>query len=102
MEFFGGGCGAEIAVVGAGEGVVIGGIFAGDDDGGGGDAVLQGVEAGDGLALDGAGSRARAESGVLAYLPDVAERELKVMPSRRVEREPRAVQPNLIPAVALS
>ena len=38
------------------EGVVVGGVFAGDDDGGGIDSVLQGVEAGGGLALDGAGS----------------------------------------------
>src|SRR5437763_192362 len=45
----------EVAVVG-GEGVVGGGVFTGDDDGGGVDAVLQGVEAGGGLALDGAGS----------------------------------------------
>ena len=38
------------------EGVVFVRIFAGDDDGVGIDAVLQGVEAGGGLALDGAGS----------------------------------------------
>ena len=35
---------------------VVGGIFAGADDGGGVDAVFQGIEAGGGLALDGAGS----------------------------------------------
>ena len=56
VEGLGGGFGAEVAVVGGGEGVVVGGIFAGDDDGGGIDSVLQGVEAGGGLALDGAGS----------------------------------------------
>ena len=42
-------------VVGS-EGIVVGGVFAGDDDGGGIDAVFQGIEAGSGLALDGAGS----------------------------------------------
>src|ERR1039457_2132715 len=52
----GGGFGAEGAVVGGGERVVVGGIFAGDDDGGGVDAVFKGVEAGSGLALDGARS----------------------------------------------
>src|ERR1035437_1106546 len=56
VEGFGGGLGTELAVVVGGKGVVIGGIFAGDDDGGGVQSVLQGVEAGDGLALDGAGS----------------------------------------------
>ena len=56
VEGFGGGLGAVLVVVVGGEGVVIGGVFAGDDDGGGVDAVLQGVEAGGGLALDGAGS----------------------------------------------
>ena len=56
VEGFGGGLGAELLEVVVGQGVVIGGVFAGDDDGGGVDAVLQGVEAGDGLALDGAGS----------------------------------------------
>ena len=33
-----------------------GGVFAGDDEGGGVQSVLHGVEAGDGLALDGAGA----------------------------------------------
>ena len=56
VEDFGWGFGAEVAVVGGGESVVVGGIFAGDDDGGGVDAVFQGIEAGGGLALDGAGS----------------------------------------------
>src|ERR1035437_7286251 len=56
VEGLGRGLGTELAVVVGGEGVVIGGIFAGDDDGGGVQSVLQGVEAGDGLALDGAGS----------------------------------------------
>ena len=48
--------GTEVAVVVGDEGVVVGGIFAGDDDGGGVDAVFQGIEAGGGLALGGAGS----------------------------------------------
>ena len=39
VEGFGGGLGTEVAVVGGDEGVVVGGIFAGDDDGGGVDAV---------------------------------------------------------------
>src|ERR1019366_5442563 len=56
VEAFGGGFSAELAGVVGGEGLVIGGIFAGDDDGGGVDAVFQCVEAGGGLALEGAGS----------------------------------------------
>jgi hypothetical protein len=36
--------------------LVMGGIFAGDDDGGGVDAVFEGIESRDGLALDRAGS----------------------------------------------
>ena len=44
------------SVVGVGERLVGGGVFAGECDGGGIDAVFQGVEAGDGLALGGAGS----------------------------------------------
>ena len=36
--------------------LVVVGVFAGEGDGGGIDAVFQGVEAGDGLALGGAGS----------------------------------------------
>src|ERR1019366_3139343 len=56
VEEFGGGFGAELALVVGGEDVVIGGVFAGDDDGGGVDAVLESVEAGGGLALDGARS----------------------------------------------
>jgi hypothetical protein len=56
VEGFGGGLGAVLVEVVGGQSVVIGGVFAGDDDGGGVDAVLQGVEAGSGLALDGAGS----------------------------------------------
>jgi hypothetical protein len=56
VEGFGGGLGAVLVEVLGGEGVVIGGVFAGDDDGGGVDAVLQSVEAGGGPALDGAGS----------------------------------------------
>jgi len=56
VEGFGGGLGTEVAVVVGGEGVVVGGVFAGDDDGGGVDAVFQGIEAGGGLALGGAGS----------------------------------------------
>ena len=56
VESLGGGLGAEVAVVVGDEGVVVGGIFAGDDDGGGVDAVFQGIEAGGGLALGGAGS----------------------------------------------
>ena len=43
-------------VVGVGECLVGVRVFAGEGDGGGIDAVFQGVEAGDGLALDGAGS----------------------------------------------
>ena len=39
-----------------GEGFVIGGVFAGDDEGGGVEAVFESVEAGGGLALGGAGS----------------------------------------------
>ncbi|MEO8370086.1 MAG: hypothetical protein ABI806_12875 [Candidatus Solibacter sp.] len=45
-----------MGIVGAGEGLVGGGIFTGERDGGGIYAVVQGVETGDGLALDGAGS----------------------------------------------
>jgi len=56
VEGLGGGFGTEVAVVVGDEGVVVGGIFAGDDDGGGVDAVFQGIEAGGGLALGGAGS----------------------------------------------
>ena len=56
VEGFGGGFGPVLVVVLGGEGLVFGGIFAGDDDAGGVDAVFQGVEAGGGLALDGAGS----------------------------------------------
>jgi len=56
VEVFGGGFGAELAVVVGGEGLIIGGIFAGDDEGGGVDAVFESVEAGGGLALGGAGS----------------------------------------------
>src|SRR5258706_571469 len=48
--------GADGVVVVGDESVVVGGIFAGDDDGGGVDAVFQGIEAGRGLALGGAGS----------------------------------------------
>ena len=55
VEGFGGGLGAELLEVVVGQGVVIGGVFAGDDDGGGVDAVLESVEAGGGLALGGAG-----------------------------------------------
>src|SRR6185369_11126368 len=56
VEGLGWGLGAEVAVVAGGESVVVGGIFAGDDDGGGVDAVFQGIEAGGGLALGGAWS----------------------------------------------
>ena len=56
VEDFRGGLGTELAVVVGGEGVVVGGIFAGYDEGGGVDAVFECVEAGGGLALDGAGS----------------------------------------------
>ena len=56
VEGFGGGLGAVLVEVMGDEGLVIGGVFAGDDDGFGVDAMLQGVEAGGGLALDGAGS----------------------------------------------
>src|ERR1035437_1232198 len=56
VEGFGGGLGAELVVVVGGERVVIGGVFAGDDDGSGVKAMFEGVEAGGGLALDGAGS----------------------------------------------
>ena len=55
-EGLGGGLGTEVAVVVGDESVIVGGIFAGDDDGGGVDAVFQGIEAGGGLALGGAGS----------------------------------------------
>jgi hypothetical protein len=44
-----------VSVIGS-ECIVFGGVFAGDDDGGGVDAMFQGVEAGGGLALDGAGA----------------------------------------------
>ena len=40
----------------ADEGVVLGGIFAGEDEGFGVEAVFESVEAGSGLALGGAGS----------------------------------------------
>jgi len=43
-------------VIGIGERLVGGRVFAGEGNGGGIHAVFQGVEAGDGLALDGAGS----------------------------------------------
>ena len=56
VEGFGGGLGAEVAMVVGGERVVCGGIFAGNDDGSSVDAVFKGVEAGSGLALGGAGS----------------------------------------------
>src|ERR1035441_9950036 len=56
VEEFGGGLGAEVAEVVGGEGVVFSRVLAGDDDGGGVDAVFEGVEAGGGLALGGAGS----------------------------------------------
>ena len=56
VEGFGGGLGVVLVHVFSDKGVVIGGVFAGDDDGFGVDAVLQGVEAGGGLALGGAGS----------------------------------------------
>jgi hypothetical protein len=45
VEEFAGRFGAELAVVVGGEGLAIGGIFAGDDDGSGVDAVFEGVEA---------------------------------------------------------
>ena len=56
VEGFGGGLGAVLDEVLGDERVVDFGVFAGDDDGGGVHAVFQGVEAGGGLALDGAGS----------------------------------------------
>jgi hypothetical protein len=56
VEGLGGGLGMEVAVVVGDESVVVGGIFAADDDRGGIDAVFQGIEAGGGLALGGAGS----------------------------------------------
>ena len=56
VEGLGGRLGTEVAVVGGDESFVVGGVFAGDDDGGGVDAVFQGIEAGGGLALGGAGS----------------------------------------------
>ena len=56
VEEFGGGTGTELAAVAGGEGLAGGGVFAGNDGGGGIDAVLQGVEAGGGLAFGGAGS----------------------------------------------
>ena len=56
VEGLGGGLGTEVAMVGGDEGFVVGGVFAWDDDGGGVDAVFQGIEAGGGLALGGAGS----------------------------------------------
>src|ERR1035438_6948336 len=56
VEVFGGGFRTVVALVVDGEGVVDGGIFAGDDDGSSVHAVFQGVEAGGGLALGGAGS----------------------------------------------
>ena len=48
--------GLEAVKVFAGEFLVFGGVFAWDNGGGCVGAVFQGVEAGDGLALDGAGS----------------------------------------------
>ena len=56
VEGLGGAKCRKLALVCGNEGVVIGGVFAGEDDGGGIDSVLQGVEAGGGLALGGAGS----------------------------------------------
>ena len=50
------GVGVGILAIGVGESGVFVGIFAGDDGGFGVEAVLQGVEAGGGLALGGAGS----------------------------------------------
>src|ERR1039457_6213288 len=52
----GGGFRTVAALVVGGEGVVVGGIFAGNHDGSSVDAVFKGVEAGSGLALGGAGS----------------------------------------------
>ena len=49
-----GGVGEETLVVLGGEGIEDGGVFAADDLGLGVNAGLQGIEAGDGLALDGA------------------------------------------------
>ena len=58
-------------VVSVGEGLVGGRVFAGEGDGGSIDAVFQGVEAGDGLALDGAGSRGtlRITRGYTSFAP---------------------------------
>jgi hypothetical protein len=67
VEGLGGGLGAEVAVVVGDEGVVVGGIFAGDDDGGGVDAVFQGIEAGGGLALGGAGSGGLQRVGAICF-----------------------------------
>jgi hypothetical protein len=56
VEEFGWRLGVEVAAVIGGEGLVLGGVLARDDDGGGVDAMFEGVEAGSGLALGGAGS----------------------------------------------
>ena len=56
MEGLGGRLGVVLVEVVCGERFIFGGVFAGDDDGGGVDAVFQGIEAGGGLALGGAGS----------------------------------------------
>ena len=51
---FDGADGVELLFIVGGELIELGGIFAGDDHGLGGKAELEGVAAGDGLALDGA------------------------------------------------
>jgi hypothetical protein len=51
VEVLDGGLGLELAVVAGGEGVVGGGVFAGDDDGSGVHSMFEGVEAGGGLAF---------------------------------------------------
>src|SRR5204863_4071068 len=56
VKGFGGRGGMELAAVFGDEGVVFGGVFAGDDDGLRVESMLQSVEAGGGLALGGAGS----------------------------------------------
>jgi hypothetical protein len=70
-HLFDGGGGVELGVEGVAEVVEGGGVLIGQDGGIGKDAVLAGVEAGDGLTLGGFG--AGAEPGVAAIGFDLAE-----------------------------
>jgi hypothetical protein len=56
MESLAGRCRLEFFFVSGNHGFVLGGVFAGEHDGGGVHTVLECVKAGDGLALNGAGA----------------------------------------------